>query len=83
MLREDNQNNDILGDWVQARQNIRQFKYQVNASKKSCKKLRESYLSILVSIVMVSLIKAIILSGRGYTRTPKEFSWEGETQQKR
>ena len=27
--------NEILGDWVQARQNIRQFKYQVNASKRA------------------------------------------------
>ena len=29
--------NEILGDWVQARQNIRQFKYQVNASKRAAK----------------------------------------------
>lgn len=28
--------NEILGDWVQARQNIRQFKYpMINASKKA------------------------------------------------
>ena len=27
--------NEILGDWVHARQNIRQFKYQVNASKRA------------------------------------------------
>ena len=67
--------NDILGDWVQARQNIRQFKYQVNASKRAAKvagklskyTIKHSYGQLNKSYNFIR--------GRGYTRTPKEFSW--------
>ena len=74
--------NDILGDWVQARQNIRQFKYQVNASKRAAKvagklskyTIKHSYGQLNKSYNFIR--------GRGYTRTPREFSWEGKLSKK-
>ena len=74
--------NDILGDWVQTRQNIRQFKYQVNASKRAAKvagklskyTIKHSYGQLNKSYNFIR--------GRGYTRTPREFSWEGKLSKK-
>lgn len=74
--------NDILGDWVQARQNIRQAKYQVNASKRAAKvagklskyTIKHSYGQLNKSYNFIR--------GRGYTRTPREFSWEGKLSKK-
>ena len=82
MLRRQFRDNDILGDWVQARQNIRQFKYQVNASKRAAKvagklskyTIKHSYGQLNKSYNFIR--------GRGYTRTPKEFSWEGKLSKK-
>ena len=74
--------NDILGDWVQARQNIRQAKYQVNASKRAAKVAGElSKYTIKHSYGQLNKSYNFI-RGRGYTRTPREFSWEGKLSKK-
>lgn len=74
--------NEILGDWVQARQNIRQFKYQVNASKRALNAVGKlSKYSINHSYGQLNRSYNFI-RGRGYTRTPKEFSWEGKLSKK-
>ena len=74
--------NEILGDWVQARQNIRQFKYQVNASKRATKAAGNlSKYSIKHSYGQLNRSYNFI-RGRGYTRTPREFSWEGKLSKK-
>lgn len=74
--------NDILGDWVKARQDIRQFHYQKNASKRALNaggklakySIKHSY---------GQLNRAYNFTrGRGFTRTPKEFSWEGKLTKK-
>ena len=74
--------NEILGDWVQARQNIRQFKYQVNTSKRALNAVGKlSKYSIKHSYGQLNKSYNFI-RGRGYTRTPKEFSWEGKLSKK-
>ena len=74
--------NEILGDWVQARQNIRQFKYQVSASKRALNAVGKlSKYSINHSYGQLNRSYNFI-RGRGYTRTPKEFSWEGKLSKK-
>ncbi|WP_162011940.1 phage tail tip lysozyme [Streptococcus sp. S784/96/1] len=74
--------NDILGDWVKARQDIRQFHYQKKASKRALNAggklgkytIKHSY---------GQLNRAYNFTrGRGFTRTPKEFSWEGKLTKK-
>lgn len=72
------QDNDILGDWVKARQDIRQFHYQKNASKRALEaggklakySIKHSYGQLNRTYNFTR--------GRGFTRTPKEFSWEGK-----
>lgn len=74
--------NDLLDDWVKARQGIRQFHYQKNASKRALKaggKL--SQYTIKHGYGQVNRAYNFV-RGRGYTRTPKEFSWEGQLTQK-
>lgn len=74
--------NDILGDWVKARQDIRQFHYQKNASKRALKAggnlakyaIKHSYGQVNRAYNFTR--------GRGFTRTPKEFSWEGKLTKK-
>lgn len=78
MLRD----NDILDDWVQARQDIRQLHYQKNASKRALTTggklgkytIKHSYGQLNRAYNHVR--------GRGFTRTPKEFSWEGKLTRK-
>ncbi|MBF0786675.1 MULTISPECIES: phage tail tip lysozyme [unclassified Streptococcus] len=74
--------NDTLGDVIKARQDIRQFHYQKNASKRALNaggklakySFKHSY---------GQLNRAYNFTrGRGYTRTPKEFSWEGKLTKK-
>ena len=74
--------NDVLGDWVKARQDIRQFHYQKSASKRALEaggklakySIKHSY---------GQLNRAYNFTrGRGFTRTPKEFSWEGKLTRK-
>ncbi|WP_409373733.1 phage tail tip lysozyme [Streptococcus suis] len=74
--------NDILGDWVQTRKNIRQFHYQKNASKRALNAggklgkytIKHSY---------GQLNRAYNFTrGRGFTRTPKELSWESKLTRK-
>ncbi|MCY7179030.1 phage tail tip lysozyme [Streptococcus gallolyticus subsp. gallolyticus] len=74
--------NDILGDLVKARQDIRQFHYQKNASKHALKAggklakytIKHSYGQLNRTYNFIR--------GRGYTRTPEEFSWEGKLTRK-
>ncbi|BBN22471.1 hypothetical protein SAGCMC97051_11080 [Streptococcus agalactiae] len=74
--------NDILGDWVKARQDIRQFQYQKNASKRAARaggklakySIKHSYGQINRAYNFTR--------GNGFTRTPKEFSWEGKLTKK-
>lgn len=74
--------NDILGDWVKARQDIRQLRYQKNASKRALQaggklakySLKHSYGQVNRAYNFTR--------GRGFTRTPKEFSWEGKLTKK-
>lgn len=74
--------NDILGDAIKARQDIRQFHYQKNASKRALKAggklakyaIKHSYSQLNRSYNFTR--------GRGFTRTPKEFSWEGKLTKK-
>lgn len=85
-LRQDTEramrDNDVLGDWVKARQDIRQFHYQKNASKRALEaggKLAKY--SIKHSYGQVNRAYNFT-RGHGFTRTPKEFSWEGKLTKK-
>lgn len=74
--------NDILGDWIKARQDIRQFHYQKNASKRALKAGgRLAKYSIKHSYSQLNRAYNFT-RGRGFTRTPKEFSWEGKLTRK-
>lgn len=76
------QDNDILGDWVKARQDIRQFHYQKNASKRALRAGRKlSKYTIKHSYGQVNRAYNFT-RGRGFTRTPKAFSWEGKLTKK-
>ena len=74
--------NEILGDWVKARQDIRQLRYQKEASKRALKaggKLAKYTIKHSYSQVNRAYN---FTRGRGFTRTPKEFSWEGKLTKK-
>ena len=74
--------NDILGDWVKARQDIRQFHYQKNASKRALK-AGGKLVKYTIKYSYGQVNRAYNFTrGRGYTRTPEEFSWEGKLTQK-
>lgn len=74
--------NDILGDWVKARQDIRQFQYQKNASKRAAR-AGEKLAKYSIKHSYGQVNRAYNFTrGRGFTRTPKEFSWEGKLTKK-
>lgn len=74
--------NDILGDWVKARQDIRQFHYQKNASKRALK-AGGKLAKYSINHSYGQLNRAYNFTrGRGFTRTPKDFSWEGKLTKK-
>lgn len=76
------QDNDILGDWVKARQDIRQFHYQKSASKRALR-AGEKLAKYSIKHSYGQLNRAYNFTrGRGFTRTPKEFSWEGKLTRK-
>lgn len=76
------QDNDILGDWVKARQDIRQFHYQKSASKRALR-AGEKLAKYSIKHSYGQLNRAYNFTrGRGFTRTPKEFSWEGRLTRK-
>lgn len=69
--------NDILGDWVKTRQDIRQTRFQVNASKRALRNTNK-LAKYTIKHGYGQLNRTYNFArGRGYTRTPKEFSWEG------
>lgn len=70
--------NDILGDWVKARQNIRQLRFQKEGTKRALESSKNlSKYTIKHGYGQVNRAYNFI-RGRGYTRTPKDFSWEGK-----
>lgn len=70
--------NDILGDWVKARQDIRQLRFQKEGTKRALKAGKSlSKYTIKHGYGQVNRTYNFI-RGRGYTRTPKDFSWEGK-----
>lgn len=69
--------NDILGDWVKARQDIRQTRLQATASKRALRNTNK-LAKYTIKHGYGQLNRTYNFArGRGYTRTPKEFSWEG------
>lgn len=81
-LRQDTEgamrDNDILGDWVKARQDIRQLHYQQAASKRAMEAAKELSKYAIKHSYGVANRSYNYVRGRGFTRTPKEYSWEGK-----
>lgn len=74
--------NDILDDWVKARQNIRQLRFQKEASKRALKAGGQLSKYMIKSSYGQVNRAYNFTRGRGFTRTPKEFSWEGKLTKK-
>ena len=74
--------NDILGDWASTRQTIRQAQYQKEGTKRTVKILgKAGKFAISQNYSTVNRTYNFV-RGNGFTRTPKELSWEGKLSQK-
>ncbi|NQO95995.1 CHAP domain-containing protein, partial [Streptococcus suis] len=68
--------NDILDDWVKARQDIRQLRYQKATSQRALHSGKELGKYTIKHSYAQANRAYNFTRGRGFTRTPKEFSWE-------
>ncbi|MEI4366384.1 phage tail tip lysozyme [Streptococcus suis] len=68
--------NDILDDWVKGRQNIRQLRYQKATSQRALHSGKELGKYTIKQSYAQANRAYNFTRGRGFTRTPKEFSWE-------
>lgn len=81
-VEEATQEDDVLGTWASGRQTFRQIEYQKQATKQGFKAgTRVS--KFLISKSYATANKGYnFIRGNGFTRTPKELSWEGQLKRK-